>query len=78
MECEAPLVKVLKGALYGIFYSEDSATPIRNSSSTGRAAWAWKVSAWLAVFVRALTTLGQSKNPASPAVKREAEEDWGR
>ena len=32
----------------------------------------------LALRLRALEGLAQFKNPAAPAVKREAEEDWGR
>jgi hypothetical protein len=32
----------------------------------------------LALPLRPVAALGQSKNPAAPAVKREAEEDWGK
>jgi hypothetical protein len=32
----------------------------------------------LPLSLRALAQLGKCKNPAAPAVKREAEEDWGR
>ena len=32
----------------------------------------------LALPFRAFTALDQEQNPAAPAVKREAEEDWGK
>jgi hypothetical protein len=34
--------------------------------------------AWLAVLLRSFAASGEVNNPAAPAVKREAEEDWGR
>jgi hypothetical protein len=32
---------------------------------------------WLALPLQPLAVLGQEQEPAAPAVKREAEEDWG-
>jgi hypothetical protein len=45
--------------------------------SLGSRSIVWEA-AWIALPLRPLAVLGEGQKPEAPAVRREAEEDWGR
>ena len=79
---KATLASILRKSRHGVRLNEHLEHPTAPSSSSTPARWGWRgssLSGWDRAIARAGRRTGSSsRTRQAPAVRREAEEDWGR